>query len=85
MVLGMDAAQADAETERWRRRGAVAVRAHDAHGLLRLATAVGPDVIVLDPRVPEKLVRLLKAHPVSSTARIEWLPLTELATEPRAA
>jgi hypothetical protein len=39
-----------------------------------VATAVGPDRIVLDQHVPHRLVSLLKAHPVSSAAEIEWLP-----------
>jgi hypothetical protein len=74
MLLGLDQAQTDAEADRWHRRGAVVMRAHDAGGCLRMATSVGPDHIVLDHRVPHRLVRLLKAHPVSSTAQIEWLP-----------
>jgi hypothetical protein len=46
-----------------------------------MATSIGPDVIVLDRRVPDRLVRLLKAHPVSSTARIHWRPRAR-STEP---
>jgi hypothetical protein len=74
VVLGLDQAQTEAEAERWRRRGALVMRTHDAGGCLRVATAVGPDRVVLDRRVPRRLVRLLEAHPVSSTAEIEWLP-----------
>lgn len=44
-----------------------------ADACLRMATSIGPDVIILDPRVPDRLVRLLRAHPVSATARIDWL------------
>ncbi|HEY2593699.1 MAG TPA: hypothetical protein VGK33_07345 [Chloroflexota bacterium] len=73
VVLGLDQAQTEAESERWRRRGAVVMPARDAGGCLRVATAVGPDRIVLDRRTPGRLLSLLKAHPVSSTAEIEWL------------
>lgn len=73
VVMGLDTAQADIETDRWRGLGAVVVKTYDAGGCLRLATSVGPDVIVLDRREPERLVRLLKAHPVSSSAhRRTW-------------
>jgi len=74
VVLGLNQAQTEAEADRWRRHGAVVMRAHDAAGCLRVATAVSPDRIVLDRRVPRRLVRLLEAHPVSAAARIEWLP-----------
>jgi hypothetical protein len=75
LVLGLDRTQAEAASNHWRSQGAIVVRARDTGGCLRTATSAGPDVIVLDPRVPERTVRLLKAHPVSSTARVEWLPL----------
>jgi hypothetical protein len=61
------------------------MRAHDAGGCLRIATAVGPDRVVLDRRVPQRLVRLLKAHPVSSSGQIEWLPAVESGEEHLAA
>jgi len=74
VVMGLDRAQVEVETEHWRGLGAVVVKTRDAGGCLRISTSVGPDVIVLDRRVPERLVRLLRAHPVSSDARIDWLP-----------
>lgn len=74
LLMGLDTAQAEVESEHWRGVGAMVVRAHNAGGCLRMATCIGPDVIVLDRRVPERLVRLLKAHPVSSSARIDWVP-----------
>jgi hypothetical protein len=85
VVMGLDTAQAERETDRWRGLGAVVVRAHDPGGCLRMATSVGPDVIVLDRHVPERLVRLLKAHPASSRARIDWLPAPRQAARWRAA
>jgi hypothetical protein len=81
VVLGLDQAQTEAEAERWRRRGAVVMPARDAGGCLRVATAVGPDRIVLDRRTPDRLLSLLKAHPVSSTAQIEWLSEAEPSQE----
>jgi hypothetical protein len=50
-----------------------------------MATSVGPDVIVLDRHVPARLLRLLKAHPISSSARIDWLPAPRPAANWRAA
>jgi hypothetical protein len=85
VVLGLDQAQTQAEADRWRRRGAVVLRARDSGGCLRVATAVGPDYVVLDRRVPRRLVHLLKAHPVSSIAQIEWLPAVESSQHPLAA
>jgi hypothetical protein len=85
LVLGLDTAQVEAESDYWRTSGAVVLRVRDAGGCLRLATCVGPDVIVLDRRSPERLVRLLRAHPVSSTARIDWLPSLVPASGCRAA
>jgi hypothetical protein len=38
-----------------------------------MATATGPDTIVLDRHAPGWLLRLLAAHPVSRRANIEWL------------
>jgi hypothetical protein len=50
-----------------------------------MATAIGPDRIVLDRRVQGRLVRLLKAHPVSSSATIDWLPEAGSERQSRAA
>jgi hypothetical protein len=85
VVLGLDQAQTEAEATRWRKRGAVVMRAHDPGGCLRIATAVSPDRIVLDRRVPHRLVRLLEAHPISAAARIEWLPAVDTKHEDLAA
>lgn len=41
-------------------------------GCLRVATAVGPDVILLDPRLSRGLLSLLRAHPESRHAQISW-------------
>jgi hypothetical protein len=39
---------------------------------LRVATAVHPDIILLDPRLPRTLLSLLRAHPLAKTAHISW-------------
>jgi hypothetical protein len=85
VVLGLDQEQARDESARWRARGAVVVQAHDPGGCLRVASSVCPDVIVLDHRVPERLLRLLRAHPVSASADIQWMPAANARVESRAA
>ena len=52
--------------------GLVVYVTHDVHGCLRVATSVAPDVIVLDPRLPRRLARLLRANPASSGALLRW-------------
>jgi hypothetical protein len=39
-------------------------------GCLRVAAAVHPDIILLDPRLPRALLSLLRAHPLSKYAHI---------------
>jgi hypothetical protein len=85
VVLGLDQEQTEVESARLRCQGAIVMRAHDAGGCLRVATAVGPDRIVLDRRMGGRLVRLLKAHPVSASAEIDWLPEASPARQARAA
>ena len=60
----------DPIVDRLRQTGVNAYAAHSAHGCLRVATAIGPDLILLDASLPRRLERLLKAHPVSRHARI---------------
>ncbi|HEX8968913.1 MAG TPA: hypothetical protein VF937_13595 [Chloroflexota bacterium] len=73
LVLALDLASRDAAVRYWNDHGAVVMCARDAGGCLRVATAIGPDIVVLDTRVGGGLVRLLRAHPLSARARIEWL------------
>jgi hypothetical protein len=56
--------------ELWHGHGAVVVHARDEGGCLRVATAVGPDVIVVDHSASRRLLRLIRAHPVSARAQI---------------
>jgi hypothetical protein len=37
-----------------------------------MATALYPDIILLDPRLPRALLSLLRAHPLSKRAYISW-------------
>ena len=85
VVLGLDQRRAHLESARWRDQGAVVLQASDAGGCLRLATSVHPDVIVLDRNVPRRQLGLLKAHPSSARAHIEWLPTGASDLEYRAA
>jgi hypothetical protein len=39
---------------------------------LRVAAALSPDIILLDPRLPRALLNLLRAHPLSKSAHISW-------------
>lgn len=39
---------------------------------LRVAAAVSPDIILLDPCLPRTLLSLLRAHPLSKCADIRW-------------
>ena len=73
LVASPNAATADAVAERLRGDGTMAYAAHSWQGALRVATAVGPDVVLLDPALPPRLTSLLRAHPTSARATI--LPL----------
>jgi hypothetical protein len=85
VVLGLDPQQAQAEGSRWREKGAIVLQTKDAAGCLRVATSVRPDVIVLDRAAPQRLLGLLRAHPSSASALIEWLPAAAFEVECRAA
>jgi DNA-binding response OmpR family regulator len=39
---------------------------------LRVAAALHPDIILLDPRLPRALLNMLRAHPLSKSAHIAW-------------
>jgi hypothetical protein len=53
-----------------RREGNTVCVTHSAGGCLRVATSVGPDLVLLDPNLPRRLEWQLKAHPVSAGAQI---------------
>jgi hypothetical protein len=75
VVASANATAADALVARLRRDGTVAYAAHSLEGCLRVATAVGPDVVLFDPALPGRLKSLLRAHPRS--ARAALLPLAD--------
>jgi CheY-like chemotaxis protein len=74
LVASADAAVADRLVEHVRRTGSVACAARSEAGCLRVATAMGPDVVLLDSNLPTRLERMLRAHPVSAAASIVRLP-----------
>jgi hypothetical protein len=50
--------------------GWMAVPARSPRGCLRLATALGPDTILVDDTFPASIERLIAAHPTSRQARL---------------
>ena len=57
------------------RSGSVACLAQSAAGCLRVATAVGPDVVLLDSSLPRQLRGMLRSHPATSDSII--VPIAE--------
>jgi hypothetical protein len=49
---------------------AVVVIAEGERACLRVAAAVSPDVVLVDPRLPRGLVSLLRAHPSTGRAQV---------------
>ena len=70
VVASAQATLADELTQRLRSTGLVAYATHSVEGCLRVATSVGPDIVLLDPALPARLERLLRAHPVSAGAKL---------------
>jgi hypothetical protein len=59
--------------DRLRQEGMLVCLTLDMHACMRIATSVGPDVVVIDPRIPRRLEQLLRAHPACSGTSIRWL------------
>jgi CheY-like chemotaxis protein len=70
VVASPSAPVADRAAAQLREAGYVVCAAHSDLGCLRVATSVGPDIILLDPALPRGLERQLRAHPISAPARI---------------
>jgi hypothetical protein len=70
VIGGVAAALAERVAAQLRRQGNLVYMTHSPEGCLRVATSVAPDVIVLDPRFPDRIEKLLKAHPASAQAQI---------------
>lgn len=78
LVASDDAGAADALAARLRGEGMVAYAAHSSLGLLRMATSVSADVVLLDGALSRRLESLLRAHPASAGARVVRLADAEL-------
>jgi hypothetical protein len=74
MIGTSERAVAEPLAARMRDEGAVVLIAEGDRACLRVATAVSPDVVLLDPRLSSRLVRLLHAHPALSRAQISRSP-----------
>ena len=70
VVASASAAVAEGVAARLRRDGSVVYVTHSAEGCLRVATSISPDIVLLDPALPQRLESLLKAHPASASAEI---------------
>ena len=79
LVASAEPGLADQVVSRLRHDGATAYASHSADGCLRVATSIGPDVILIDPMLEQRgrLMRLLRAHPTSARAQLQ--PLTDAA------
>src|SRR5258708_16384950 len=75
VVASTSASSAEDVAARLRRAGNIVYVTHSMPGCLRVATSIGPDVVLLDREFPQRLEELLNAHPTSSRATI--LHLTE--------
>ena len=70
VIASESSRRAEEVAARLRRGGNVVYVTHSAEGCLRVATSVMPDVVLLDPTLPPRLERLLRAHPTSAGAQI---------------
>jgi hypothetical protein len=55
------------------------IGARSSDGCVRVATAIGPDVVLLDAALPRSVEGVLRAHPVSASARVHRLSAQALA------
>jgi CheY-like chemotaxis protein len=72
IIASLSASMADSIAGQLRSEGNVVYVTHSADGCLRVATSTHPDVVLLDPGLPNRgrLEKLLKAHPFSAGAQI---------------
>jgi DNA-binding response OmpR family regulator len=80
LVASATSALADRVAEQLRREGNVVYVSHGADGCLRVATSIGPDLVLLDPALPARIEGMLKSHPKSAGAQI--LHLSESVPRP---
>jgi hypothetical protein len=72
VLLGVSDPEAASSVAVLRREGMALAVALGDRGCLRVAAAIEPDIILLDPRLPRGLLSLLRAHPLSKHAHISW-------------
>ncbi len=70
LVASPDQALVDRLIADVERAGSVACRTHTTSGCLRVATAMGPDVVLLDAHMPGRLEQMLRSHPATAGASI---------------
>jgi hypothetical protein len=80
LVAVTDAAAFEPMATRLRREGLGLAFAVGDGACLRVATAVYPDIILLDPRLSRSLLGLLRAHPLSRRTQISWSRALEGST-----
>jgi CheY-like chemotaxis protein len=80
LVASGDAALVASVQRRLAADGYATAVAHSGDGCLRVATALGPDLVLLDNRLGQRTERLLRAHPRTRRARVLRLSPTALAS-----
>jgi DNA-binding response OmpR family regulator len=70
VIASASAEFANEVAARLRRQGNVVYVTHSPEGCLRVATSVAPDMVLIDPAFPQRLERLLRAHPGSAQTQI---------------
>jgi DNA-binding response OmpR family regulator len=80
LIASTSTSFADSVASQLRREGNVVYVTHSVDGCLRVATSVGPDLVLLDRALPSRLEHLIKAHPTSAGAQI--LHLSESVPRP---
>lgn len=74
VIASASAEYANEVAARLRRQGNIVYVTHSPEGCLRVATSVAPDMVLIDPAFPQRVERLLRAHP--GTAQTQVLHLT---------
>jgi hypothetical protein len=75
LVASPDQALVDQLVADVERAGSVACRTQTTSGCLRVATAVGPDVVLLDAHMSARLEEMLRSHPATARTIIVRLPI----------
>ena len=72
LVASAVPALAESVASQLRQEGNVVYVAHSADGCLRVAASVGPDVVLLDPRLANvaRYEKLIKGHPMCASTQV---------------